>query len=136
MVLFPAQHPQENITPVILVPQAADLTQGSTAPLQIASIKDLGHSQGRGRRAADQPAERPARPALSACWTRPGLQVSPGGLALHTGVQASGPGPSGGKMWEKREGGREGEGLGRKERGTAGERNRGTERETESQREE
>lgn len=39
-------------------------------------------------------------------------------------------------MWEKREGGREGEGLGRKERGTAGERNRGTERETESQREE
>jgi hypothetical protein len=39
-------------------------------------------------------------------------------------------------MWEKREGGREGEGFGRKERGTAGERNRGTERETESQREE
>ena len=48
MVLFPAQHPQENIAPVILVPQAADLTQGSTAPLQIASIKDLGHSQRRG----------------------------------------------------------------------------------------
>lgn len=48
MVLFPAQHPQENIAPVISVPQAADLTQGSTAPLQIASIKDLGHSQGRG----------------------------------------------------------------------------------------
>lgn len=47
MVLFPAQHPQENIAPVISVPQAADLTQGSTAPLQIASIKDLGHSQRR-----------------------------------------------------------------------------------------
>lgn len=108
MVLFPAQHPQENITPVISVLQAADLTQGSTAPLQITSIKDLGHSQGRGGRAADQPAERPARPALSACWTRPGLQVFPGGLALHTGVQGCGPGPSAQKMWEEREGGREG----------------------------
>ena len=84
-----------------------------------------------------RPTSREANQASTSCmldktWT-PGIPRWPG--SSH-GCAGQWRGPSGRKMREEREGGREGEGLGRKERGTAGERNRGAERETESQREE
>lgn len=80
-MLLPDQHPQENIAPVISVPPAADLMQEFTG-----TFSDRIHQ---GARAFTEEGCRPivgeaAMPTLRAGWTRPGLRVFPGGLALHT----------------------------------------------------